>query len=503
MKALRFYIVVSVTGAVIMALEILSSRILAPEFGNSVFVWGSIISVFLAALSLGYYLGGRLADRNPEITALARLISLAALFQAGLIVGSGQLTRAIGSMTHGSPAGTLLATAILFGPPSVLLATVSPFVVRLAARDLREVGNTAGRLYAVSTAGSLVGTLVCTFVMIPHLEVRQILGLLLLATSLVAVLGLAGALRQQRFYALATGLLVVLAVWSMTSSQALPSGVVHFEVSPYQTLRVTELSNQRFLYGDRTLYSAVSLEDRQTSLPYQRYAAGALLLNPDVDSLLSIGMGSGGIGSYLRTARPQLEIDFVEIDPAVARIARRFFFFEDDPKTRVHIEDARQFLRRSDRKWDYIYTDAYIGMSIPFHLTTVEFLDEVKRHLNPGGVFGLNLAAGLEQPFPQAILYTLTDRFETVFAFAVRGSSNLFILAIDSRVTLPKAEMIQLGAELHRRFDLDPSLEHIASSRLEIALDPEVAVLLTDRFAPANHLIAVSSKSLDLSNTSD
>ncbi len=329
-----------------MALEILSRRILAPEFGNSVFVWGSIISVFLAALSLGYYLGGRLADRNPEMAALARLITLAALFQAGLIMVGGQVTSAVSSLTRGSPAGTLLATTILFGPPSILLATVSPFVVRLAARDLSEVGNTAGRLYAVSTAGS-------------------------------------------------------------------------------------------------------------------------------------------------------------EIDPAVARIARHFFFFEDDPRTRVHIEDARQYLRRSDRRWDYIYTDAYIGMSIPFHLTTVEFLDEVKRHLNPGGVVGLNLAAGLQEPFPRAILNTLSNRFETVFAFAVRGSTNLYILAIDAKITLPKTDMIRTGEELDRRLELQPSLATIARSRLEIVLDPRTAVLLTDRFAPANHLIAIGSKSLDMSTASD
>jgi predicted membrane-bound spermidine synthase len=214
MKVLRFYFVVSVTGAVIMALEILSSRILAPEFGNSVFVWGSIISVFLAALSFGYYLGGRLADRNPEMAALAQLISLAALFQAGLIVVGGQVTSAIGSLTHGSPAGTLLAAAVLFGPPSILLATVSPFVVRLAARDLSEVGNTAGRLYAVSTAGSLVGTLVCTFVLIPRLEVHQILSLLLLATASVAILGLVDAAGRHRIYVAAT---VVLAIFASQS----------------------------------------------------------------------------------------------------------------------------------------------------------------------------------------------------------------------------------------------------------------------------------------------
>ncbi|MGB5752835.1 MAG: fused MFS/spermidine synthase, partial [Thermoanaerobaculia bacterium] len=224
MTALRFYVVVSVTGAVIMALEILSSRILAPEFGNSVFVWGSIISVFLAALSVGYYLGGRLADRNPDIAALARLISLAALFQAGLIVFGGQVTSAIGAWTHGSAAGTLIATTVLFGPPSILLATVSPFVVRLAARDLSEVGNTAGRLYAVSTAGSLVGTLICTFVLIPHLEVHQILSLLLLATALAAILGLVEVSGRQRLHIGVAGLLVFFAVWSMTSTRELPSG---------------------------------------------------------------------------------------------------------------------------------------------------------------------------------------------------------------------------------------------------------------------------------------
>ena len=498
MKALRFYFVVSVAGAVIMALEILSSRILAPEFGNSVFVWGSIISVFLAALSLGYYLGGRIADRKPEMATLARLISLAALFQAGLIMAGGQVTSALGALTHGSPGGTLLATTVLFGPPSILLATVSPFVVRLAARDLSEVGNTAGRLYAVSTAGSLVGTLVCTFVLIPHLEVHQILSLLLLATSVVAIIGLVEVSRREPVFVFTASLLAVFALWSMTSQRELPSGVVHFEVSPYQTLRVSELDGERFLHGDRTLYSAVSLADRQTTLPYQRYAAGALVLNPEIESVLSIGMGSGGIGAYLHAVLPELEVDYVEIDSAVARVARQFFFFEDGPQDSVYIDDARQFLRRSERRWDYIYTDAYIGMSIPFHLTTVEFMDEVKRHLNPGGVLGFNLAAGMDQPFSKAILRTISNRFESVFAFAVSGSSNLYILASDSRVTLPKAEMIQIGSELDERFSLDPSLEQIAASRLEVSIDPASAVLLTDRFAPANHLVAVDTKSLDL-----
>ncbi|MEE8277223.1 MAG: fused MFS/spermidine synthase, partial [Thermoanaerobaculia bacterium] len=158
----RFYWVVAVSGAIFMAFEILSSRILAPHFGSSVYVWGSIISIFLAALSLGYAWGGRLADRQPRMPILGRLITFAAVFQAVLLLWGVRLAGLLADLTGGSPAGTLLAASVLFGPTSILFGTVSPYAVRLAARDLAQVGNTAGRLYALSTLGSLAGTLVCT-----------------------------------------------------------------------------------------------------------------------------------------------------------------------------------------------------------------------------------------------------------------------------------------------------------------------------------------------------
>jgi MFS family permease len=167
---LRFYWVVGACGGVLMALEILSSRILAPYFGNSVYVWGSIISVFLGALSLGYLWGGRLADRHPSLAALARLLALAAACQEALLLAGSRSAAALAGWTGASPAGTLLAAAALFGPASVLLATVSPYAVRLAARDLGRLGDTAGRLYALSTLGSLGGTLVATFLLIPFFE---------------------------------------------------------------------------------------------------------------------------------------------------------------------------------------------------------------------------------------------------------------------------------------------------------------------------------------------
>src|SRR5579863_2828130 len=175
LSRLRFFWVVGACGGVLMALEILSSRILAPYFGNSVYVWGSIISVFLAALSLGYLWGGRLADRQPSLAALARLLALAAACEAALLLAGSRLAGALGDWTGATPGGTLIAAAALFGPASVLLATVSPYAVRLAARDLGRLGDTAGRLYALSTFGSLGGTLIATFLLIPFFELRHVL----------------------------------------------------------------------------------------------------------------------------------------------------------------------------------------------------------------------------------------------------------------------------------------------------------------------------------------
>ncbi len=150
-----------------MALEIISSRVLAPHFGNSVYVWGSIISVFLAALSVGYFWGGRLADRQPRLALLGRLLAITAAFLVLLLSVGTRLAGAVAEATGYSPAGTLVATTLLFGPPSVLLATVSPFAIRLATRDLAYLGDPAGGLFAVPTAGSLFAALACTFLLSP------------------------------------------------------------------------------------------------------------------------------------------------------------------------------------------------------------------------------------------------------------------------------------------------------------------------------------------------
>lgn len=489
----RFYWVVGGCGAILMALEMLSSRILAPHFGNSVYVWGSIISVFLAALSLGYLWGGRLADRNPSMAALGRLLAFAASFQALLLVVGQPLAGWLGDLTGATPSGTLLATTILFGPASVLLATVSPYAVRLAIQDLGSVGNTAGRLYALSTLGSLAGTLGCTFVLIPYLELRQAIGLLAALTAATAVLALSGAFRSEVGATVLAGLLVLACLPAIFARVQLRGDVLYERVTPYQTLVVREKGGVRTLESDRIRQAGVRLADGEPALQYPRWSPAALLLAPRIERMLVIGLGGGSAGGYLQSRLSGLQVDSVDIDPIVPDVARRFLLFRPGPRDRVTIADGRSFLRQTEERWDYIYSDTYIGLSVPFHLTTVQFLDEVKRDLEPEGVFGVNLATGLSDPFSQAIYNTVRERFRSVYLFRARASANVLVLATDQPEVSPE-RLRARAAELDRTLRFDPTLAEIAASRFQGEFVSRDVPVLTDEYAPTDRLIRLGQE---------
>jgi spermidine synthase len=489
----RFYWVVGVCGAVIMALEILSSRVLAPHFGNSVYVWGSIISVFLAALSIGYLWGGQLADRQPSMAALGRLIALAASFQVLLLWAGPSLAARLGAATGATPAGTLLATTVLFGPASILLATVSPYAVRLAIHDLGTVGNTAGRLYALSTLGSLAGTLGCTFGLIPFLELRQIIGLLTLLTSITAAVALAGSFRAEKAASALAAMLAIVCVPAVFSKVRLQGDIIYERVTPYQTLVVREQGQVRMLESDRIRQAAVQLKDGEPALPYARWTAVAFVLNPRIERTLVLGLGGGITAGYLQRRFPGLRVDSVDIDPAIPEVARKYLLFQPRPNDRIVVADARSFLRGSDEQWDLIFCDTYIGLSVPFHLTTVQFLDEVKRHLTPDGVFMLNLAAGLGDPFSQAMYNTVRDRFRSVYLFRVRGASNAVVLATERPVLLPP-QLAARARELDARARFDPPLSEVVGTRFQGELVSRDTPLLSDEFAPVDRLIRLGQQ---------
>ncbi len=490
MTTLRFYWVVFASGAILMALQMLSSRLLAPHFGNSVYVWGSIIGTFLAALSLGYVAGGRLADRSPTMEMLGRLVVIIALCQVVLLLYGERLVAWIGHLTGGVPAGTLLAVALLFGPVSVLLGMVSPFAVRLAARDLEHLGNTAGRLYALSTAGSLVGTLGSTFAMIPYLQLAQMFALLLVLTALTGLIALGRGWRREAVAALAAIVLLLIALPRLAPS-TIYGEALYKRITPYQTLQILEEDGVRYLRSNNINQAAIRIDDGAPALSYSRLAPGALLLNPEMKRVLVLGMGAGNIGAYLRQGRPDIHLDYVDIDPAIPQLARDFFGFRQDHQTVVHVADARRFLEATTESWDLIYCDTYIGLSVPFHLSTLEFFELLDKRLTPGGVLGINLAGGVRHPFSRAIYRTVAELFPSIYLFRSLGSQNVALFAHHADSLVSTEELVERGRALDAEAQFELSVVAVAQRRVEVDLVITHDKILRDAFAPVERLIAL------------
>jgi len=419
-------IVVLTAGAVLMSLEIVGSRLLAPHFGNSVYVWGSLISVFLVALSLGYWIGGHLADRKPSLGILSTVcIAVAACIFVIPWIGH-PLCRALLSAGFGEQSGPLVAASLLFLPASFLLGMVSPFSVRLTTKNVQSVGRTAGSLYALSTIGSIIGTLGTTFILIPFVGVSWILKCLgIVMVVLPAALGL---VRKQKggsvIALLMVGLIGVLVHASPSFILGMGKTLILDEDTPYHHLSVVDVGDQeRLLQFDRFVESSILLQPPYAGTgEYTNYFHIAFLLRPDIKRTLFVGAG-GGIGprSFLEM-NPDMEIDVVDIDQRVLDIAENYFFMPKSPKIHPVAADGRMFFLHQTEPYDCMVLDAFtVGGKIPFHLATREYFELIRSRMAPNGVFVMNIVSALTGPksgIYSAVSRTLQDVFPHVFVFA-------------------------------------------------------------------------------------
>lgn len=416
-------IVVFGAGAVLMGLEIVGSRILAPYFGSSVYVWGSLISIFLAALSLGYYFGGVAADRWPRPGVLATALSAAGVLILLLPLISRPILEAFAAWDLGPRMGPLLASIVLFVLPSLLLGATSPFAIKLAATDLATVGNTAGMLYAISTAGSIAGTLLTAFVLIPAMGVRAIL--YTLGVCLVGFSALLGwrAARFVRAAASVTLLAVFLAGPAYAQVQCGEARVIYEKASVYHGIIVTEDRCYRWLHFDRSRQGGMLLNNPlESPLRYPDYFLLAWLFNPGIKKVLVVGLGSGSLPKRLISDFPGVQVDSVELDPAVVDVAKRFFQLRDDPRHKIFVQDGRQYIKKTDATYDLIIMDAYFAEGVPFHLVTREFFQQVKMRLAPGGIVAANIVGFLGGPngkLFKAIYKTYATEFTGLYLFPV------------------------------------------------------------------------------------
>ncbi|MDN5941671.1 MAG: fused MFS/spermidine synthase [Nitrospira sp.] len=390
---LALYATVTLTGAAVMIVELLGTRIIGPFYGVSLYVWSSLIAVTLIALAAGYFLGGLLADRCPGVR-LAHIILSSALTTVAIPFMTGPILRATDSL--GLRAGAFASALLLFTLPLTALAMVGPYVIKRATRDLTGVGTVAGSVYAISTVGSVAGTLLLGFFLLPMFGTRAIIFSLSLLLAMLAVLvawyeGWTST-GPRSFRPLLTVSLFI-GIGAATGFAAQAKSVEGFTVrseaeSLYGWVRVVddEQRGYRLMLSDASVISAVDLKLDRSVLGYQQVLGLLPLIRPGASQALLIGLGGGHVARDLKSKG--IATDTIEIDPAVADAAQRFFNFK--PTGRFLVGDARYEVRRLTHHYDFIIHDCFTGGSEPTHLLSREMLSELRGLLNEGGLLALN-----------------------------------------------------------------------------------------------------------------
>ena len=439
-------ILVFVVGTGSLGAEIAAVRLLAPYFGASTIVWANTIGIVLVALSVGYWLGGLLADRHPNMRALCLTALLAAVLLAAVPFAADPLldvaVDALDEISAGAFLGSLLAVLVLVAVPVLLLGTVSPWAIRLGVQSVEEAGTVAGRLYALSTAGSLVGTLVSALVLIPLVGTRRTFLIFALAIAVVAVLGL----RPVRRFAVAPALialLIALPVGTLKAKTDEDAHVIHEAETEYQYARVLQYDD-----GSRTLeLNEGQAEHSVCEAECDASPAGprspASVLTGDVwdghlvdhfaarseppRRVAILGNAAGTTSRAYEEFFPRTRVDGVEIDSELSEIGRRWFDM-NNPRLHLYHEDARPFLRRIDARYDVISVDAYRQPYIPFYLTTVEFFETARDKLAPGGVLIVNVGHPKGQDDLEKVLSaTIGEIFPHVMRDPIENTNTLLV----------------------------------------------------------------------------
>lgn len=400
LEKIKLELIVFLCGAIVMVLELVGSRVVAPYFGNSLFVWTSLIGVILGSLSIGYYLGGRLSDKRPQFSLLMLIIILSAIFVAGTAFIKEPLLSFFQKYVSDTRFAVLISTIFLFAPASILLGVVSPFAAKLRLLNVNKSGQTIGNLYAISTLGSIVGTFLAGFYLIPAFGNTILLYFLSFTLIIIALFSNRKTFEFSIIILLFVGVLYFLTV--KTGMFKLKS-IADID-SRYSRIIVDNVFDKKgqneliFLRTDNIGgQSGVYVKSsEELAFTYTKYYRLYKNYNPEAKTALMLG-GAGYTypRDYLRN-NPEGKIDVVEIDPEMTKLAKQYFFLKDDPRMNTIHKDARIYVKDNHTKYDLIFVDVFNGITPPYYLTTTEFFDNLKTHLNKNGVVMINLLAATD-----------------------------------------------------------------------------------------------------------
>jgi predicted membrane-bound spermidine synthase len=448
-------ILVFIGGMTSLALEMCASRLLGAYFGTSLYIWAVLIGLILIYLTIGYFLGGRLADRYPTQEILCVLTAVAALAVMIIpFVCEGILSWSVQAMAQISVSAflsSLLGTVLLFAIPVILLGLVSPYAIRLATQEVKKSGRTSGSLYALSTFGSILGAFLPVLWLVPTFGVRRtllIFSVLLFGASLWGL---------RKWWRLAFAIVLVALILPLGPLKNIQYQIDERE-SLYNYIQVTQLPDgtRQLILNEGEAIHSIYYPDPNKVLTgwYWDYFLAAPYFNkgftPDkLKRVGIIGLAGGTIARQFTQVYGSVQIDGVEIDPEIVEMGKKYFAM-NEPNLNIHIADGRTYLATTQNKYDVIAIDAFQQPYIPFQLTTKEFFQQVREHLSPDGVVVLNTAhTQTDYRLVHAFINTMSTVFPNVYTFNVPGTFNTEIMATKQKSSIEtfKANLEQLAPE--------------------------------------------------------
>ncbi|MFA6250866.1 MAG: fused MFS/spermidine synthase [Candidatus Shapirobacteria bacterium] len=484
-KDYRLETVVLVCGAVTMVLEMTGSRILGPYVGTSTYTWTSLIGVILGAMSLGYWLGGRWADSNANKLGLSKII-LAAGGAIGIIFFVKDLVLQVLTQTGIDTTLAAIGAAIgLFFGPSLLLGMVSPIAAKIRLNSVENSGQTVGNLYALSTLGSILGTFLAGYFLIPSYGSGMVLIILTVTLTLLSLL-LSGFDKWKG----RTGLIVLVTVLAtLWPGSRLTKKLLADVDTEYSRVWIfdTIINNRstRCLTTDPTgIQSAKYLDSDELVFDYTKYYRLGDVFNQNINEALMIGGAGYSYPRDFLARHLKATMTVVEIDPGMTRLAKEYFGLKENPRLRITHEDGRVFLNRNKNKYDVIYIDAFNSTTVPFQLTTVEAIRKMWEALEADGVVLTNLISareGEKAEFLRAEYKTYKEVFPSVWLFRVKDEvatkkQNIMLVAFKETRT-----------EVNR--GVDGELASYLETKMEIKGDMEGQRILSDDWAPVEKMV--------------
>lgn len=495
----NYFLLVSVfmTGGAILAVEITALRILSPYYGNTIYAASAVIGIVLAALSAGYYFGGKMADKYPDFRLFYGIIFISGLLVILIRVLSALLLLPLGG-AFSVKTGSFVFSFILFFAPSLCLGTLSPFAVKLYSQDKENVGSRSGTVFFWSTLGSIAGSFLSGFFFIPNFGVSNIIGAIGIFLCLWGIIGFL-ILRPPKtatFLFLAAIVLAygIFLLW-FYHPQKQP-GVIYEKDGVYEKIRIVDGIQggrpTRFLLQDRSHSAAMFLDSNNLVFDYTKYYKLYELFRPEAKKAFFVGGGAYSIPKAILSDLPEVEVKVAEIEPSLFELAKRYFNLKEDSRLKNYTEDGRRLLSQSREKYDIIVSDVYYStFSVPAHFTSKEFFDLAKSRIEENGVFVGNFIGtlyGEGADFILSEIKTFREPFPNSYFFAVesperRGGQNIIFLGINGnkKIDLNGKDVLE---------NKNPTIKNLAIHNIDLNnFDFSRHKILTDDYAPVEYLV--------------